>query len=86
MFTSIQLEPPDIYEILYPWEKENIERIQNNNELELFSSYAGSILSPFGTNPEHPFCQIFIANPTEFPKQLLWYFWCLCHQYHILMV
>ena len=85
MFTPVQDHPPDIYEIPYPWEKENIERIRNQYELELFRSYGGSILSPFGTNPEYPFCQIFIASPTEFPKELLWYFWCLCHQHHILM-
>ncbi|CDP21136.1 unnamed protein product [Coffea canephora] len=85
MFTPIQDHPPDIYEVPYPWEKENSERIRNQYELELFRSYGGSILSPFGTNPEYPFCQIFIASPTEFSKELLWYFWCLCHQYHILM-
>ena len=85
MFTPVQDHPPEIHEIPYPWKKENIERIRNQYELELFRSYGGSILSPFGTNPEYPFCQIFIANPTEFPKELLWYFWCLCHQYHILM-
>ena len=81
MFTTVQPVPPDIHEIPYPWEKEDIERIRNNYELELFSSYGGSILSPFGTNPE---C-LFIANPTDFPKELLWYFWCMCHQYHTLM-
>ncbi|CDP17145.1 unnamed protein product [Coffea canephora] len=85
MFTSVQLVPPDIHEIPYPWEKEGIERIRNHYELQHFSSYDGSILSAFGTNPEYPFCQIFIANPTDFPKELLWYIWCMCHQCHILM-
>ncbi|CDP20417.1 unnamed protein product [Coffea canephora] len=85
MFTPVSSEPPDIHQIPYPWEKEDIERIRNQYELEIFSSYGGSILSPFGTNPEYPFCQIFIARHDDFSKPLLWYFWCLCHQYHILM-
>ena len=85
MFSPVTSEPPDIHQIPYPWEKEDIERIRNQYEFEIFSSYGGSILNPFGTNPEYPFCQIFIARHDDFPKSLLWYFWCLCHQYHILM-
>ena len=71
MFTSIESVPLDIHDIPHPWEKEDIERIRNNYELEFFSSYGGSILSPFGINLEYPFCQIFIANPTGFSKELL---------------
>ena len=70
MFTPVCSEPPNIHEIPYLWDKEDIERIRNQYELEVFSSYGVSILNPFGTNPEYSFCQIFIANPHDFPKPL----------------
>ncbi|XP_027158389.1 uncharacterized protein LOC113760009 [Coffea eugenioides] len=72
MFSPVCSEPPDIHQIPHPWEKEDIERIRNQYEFEIFSSYGGSILNPFGTNPEYPFCQIFIARHDDFPKSLLW--------------
>ena len=85
MLSPVFQNPFEKFQIPHPWQKEDIEKIINTCKLEVFGSYGGSILNPFGTNPEYPFCQIFITQPHDFPEPLLWYFWCLCHQYHILM-
>ena len=77
--------PQRIFYIPQPWERENLERNTMMHKIEVFKCYSGSILNPFGINPEYPFAQIFIAQTQSVPGLLLWVMWYPCHQNHIPM-
>ena len=82
---SFSSYPPEIFSFPIPCEKEDLPRQRISYEVEVFWHYGESVLNHFGVHPEYQFAQIFIVQPRNFPKPLLWFFWCLCHEHHILI-
>nr|QJS95220.1 polyprotein [Petunia vein clearing virus] len=77
--------PPEAFDLDYPWDTSVFLERRTFYELQVFKKYGGSILRPFGVDPEYPFAHIFIPNPTDFSEDLLWMFWYLLNHFHILM-
>lgn len=77
--------PPEVFDLSQPWEKEVLENARRNHEISVFANYGKSILNLFCINPEYPFSQIFVVQTFFFPEPLLWVFWYLCNSYHILI-
>nr|GMD48471.1 ORF I polyprotein [Ipomoea batatas] len=77
--------PPDIDVNQFPWSHEYLEKRRIDWEVRLFRYHGGHMLQPYGIHPKYPFAHIFIAQVQDWPEELNWIFWYLCHEYHILM-
>nr|GMD89560.1 ORF I polyprotein [Ipomoea batatas] len=77
--------PPDIDVNQFPWSHDYLEERRTDWEVRLFRYHGGHMLQPYGIHPKYPFAQIFIAQVQDWPEELNWIFWYLCHEYHILM-
>ncbi|KAK8991028.1 hypothetical protein V6N11_062053 [Hibiscus sabdariffa] len=76
--------PPEVYRLVLENKFHSKARdMIFEYQLEIFRSYGGLMLNPFGLHPDYPFIHPIHFEITEVPEEVKWLLWYFTHLYQV---